>query len=49
MHTIEPDHAEQDQGLSVEQASVEDTTNLLAEQGKPWCIAPLFIDFGFAK
>jgi hypothetical protein len=45
MHML--DHAEQEQEPSAEQAPVEDVTNIFPEQGKPWCIPPLFLDFAF--
>jgi hypothetical protein len=47
MHTLEPDHVEQES--HVEPTPAEDITNPFPEQGKLWCIPPIFLDFGFAK
>jgi hypothetical protein len=45
MHML--DHTEQEQESPVEQAPIEDVTNIFLEQNKPRCIPPLFLDFAF--
>jgi hypothetical protein len=45
MHML--DDAEQEQELQVDQAQVEDVTNIFPELGKPWCISSISLDFGF--
>jgi hypothetical protein len=46
-YALDQVHAEPEFEVQAEQSQVEEITNLVLDQGKPWCILPILIIFYF--